>query len=274
MKITKIFNNNLVATITPDKREALLSGTGIGFGKKNGDQVDHHKITSYYYMENQRKKLLYQIMETTPVIYLEIAEAILEKATMKLQKNIQESLLPGLVDHLYVAVMRAKQGKTVPNLILTETSVMYPMEYEVGKWALRYIKAHLGVDLPEDEAGFIAIHIQNAEDDSHEDVSDMLMFVKETIDILEETFDLKLDITKTDYLRLTSHLKFFYQRMMKLQTTTMVHVEDMYSMLLKKHRDLPLCMERLDRLLVQEYGYHSTLSEKVYLMMHILKMIQ
>lgn len=274
MKITKIFNNNLVATITPDKREALLSGTGIGFGKKTGDQVDHHKITSYYYMENQRKKLLYQIMETTPVIYLEIAEAILEKATMKLQKNIQESLLPGLVDHLYVAVMRAKQGKTVPNLILTETSVMYPMEYEVGKWALRYIKAHLGVDLPEDEAGFIAIHIQNAEDDSHEDVSDMLMFVKETIDILEETFDLKLDITKTDYLRLTSHLKFFYQRMMKLQTTTMVHVEDMYSMLLKKHRDLPLCMERLDRLLIQEYGYHSTLSEKVYLMMHILKMIQ
>ncbi|WP_416326741.1 PRD domain-containing protein [[Eubacterium] hominis] len=274
MKITKIFNNNLVATITPDKREALLSGTGIGFGKKTGDQVDHHKITSYYYMENQRKKLLYQIMETTPVIYLEIAEAILEKATMKLQKNIQESLLPGLVDHLYVAVMRAKQGKTVPNLILTETSVMYPMEYEVGKWALRYIKAHLGVDLPEDEAGFIAIHIQNAEDDSHEDVSDMLMFVKETIDILEETFHLKLDITKTDYLRLTSHLKFFYQRMMKLQTTTMVHVEDMYSMLLKKHRDLPLCMERLDRLLVQEYGYHSTLSEKVYLMMHILKMIQ
>lgn len=274
MKITKIFNNNLVATITPDKREALLSGTGIGFGKKTGDQVDHHKITSYYYMENQRKKLLYQIMETTPVIYLEIAEAILEKATMKLQKNIQESLLPGLVDHLYVAVMRAKQGKTVPNLILTETSVMYPMEYEVGKWALRYIKAHLGVDLPEDEAGFIAIHIQNAEDDSHEDVSDMLMFVKETIDILEETFHLKLDITKTDYLRLTSHLKFFYQRIMKLQTTTMVHVEDMYSMLLKKHRNLPLCMERLDRLLVQEYGYHSTLSEKVYLMMHILKMIQ
>lgn len=274
MKITKIFNNNLVATMTPDKREALISGTGIGFGKKVGDLIDKQKITNYYYIENQRKKQLYQIMETTPVEYLEIAEAIMEKAVIKLQKNLSESLLPGLVDHLHMAVLRTKQGKHIPNLINAETRVMYPIEYEVGRWALRYIKVRQGVELPEDEAGFIAIHIQNAEDDSSEDVSDMLMFVKEATDILEESFAIKLDVSQIDYQRLATHLKFFYQRMMKLQKTTMVNVEDMYEMLLTKHAKMSVCIKHLDQLLKQEYAYTASLSEKVYLMMHILKIIQ
>lgn len=274
MKITKVFNNNLVATITPEKREALLSGTGIGFGKKVGDVVDQSKITNYYYVENQRKKLLYQMMETTPVEYLEIAEAVLDRANRKLSKHVSDTILPALVDHLYVAIIRAKKGKQVPNLIHAETKMMYPVEYEVGLWALRLIKLRLNVTLPDDEAGFIAIHIQNGEDESNEDVSDMLMFVKETTDIIAKSFGRKFDINSTDDQRLATHLKFFYQRMMRHQTTTIVNVEDMYRLLIMKHKDMKKCMHQIRELLKNDYAYQITLSEEVYLMMHILKMIQ
>lgn len=274
MKITKVFNNNLVATITPEKREALLSGTGIGFGKKVGDVVDQSKITNYYYVENQRKKLLYQMMETTPVEYLEIAEAILDRANRKLSKHISDTILPALVDHLYVAITRAKKGKQVPNLIHAETKMMYPVEYEVGLWALRLIKLRLNITLPDDEAGFIAIHIQNGEDESNEDVSDMLMFVKETTDIIAKSFGRRFDINCTDDQRLATHLKFFYQRMMHHQTTTIVNVEDMYRLLIMKHKDMKKCMHQIRELLKKDYTYQITLSEEVYLMMHILKKIQ
>lgn len=274
MKITKVFNNNLVATITPEKREALLSGTGIGFGKKVGDVVDQSKITNYYYVENQRIKLLYQMMETTPVEYLEIAEAILDRANRKLSKHVSDTILPALVDHLYVAITRTKKGKQVPNLIHVETKMMYPVEYEVGLWALRLIKMRLNVTLPDDEAGFIAIHIQNGEDESNEDVSDMLMFVKETTDIIAESFNCRFDVNSTDNQRLATHLKFFYQRMMHHQTTTIVNVEDMYRLLITKHKDMKKCMHHISELLKKDYAYQITLSEEVYLMMHILKMIQ
>lgn len=274
MKITKVFNNNLVATITPEKREALLSGTGIGFGKKVGDVIDSSKITNYYYVENQRKKLLYQLMETTPVEYLEIAEAILDRANRKISKHVSDAILPGLVDHLHVAITRAKKGKRVPNLIHAETKMMYPAEYEVGTWALRLIKMRLNVTLPDDEAGFIAIHIQNGEDESNEDVSDMLMFVKETTDIIAESFGRKFDINRVDDQRLATHLKFFYQRMMKHQTTTIVNVEDMHRLLIMKHKDMKKCIHHINELLKKDYAYQITLSEEVYLMMHILKLIQ
>ena len=59
MKIVKIFNNNAVATISKNKEDLILTGSGIGFQKKIGDEVDPGKIekkyeggikaTNYYY---------------------------------------------------------------------------------------------------------------------------------------------------------------------------------------------------------------------------------
>ena len=42
MKIVKIFNNNAVATISKNKEDLILTGSGIGFQKKIGDEVQCH----------------------------------------------------------------------------------------------------------------------------------------------------------------------------------------------------------------------------------------
>ena len=47
MIATKVFNNNAVATVHPDGREAILVGSGIGFGRRPGDTVDEKKIEKY-----------------------------------------------------------------------------------------------------------------------------------------------------------------------------------------------------------------------------------
>lgn len=49
MKIVKIFNNNAVATISKNKEDLILTGSGIGFQKKIGDEVDPGKIEKKYY---------------------------------------------------------------------------------------------------------------------------------------------------------------------------------------------------------------------------------
>ena len=54
MKIVKVFNNNIVAAITSTKKEALVTGAGIGFQKKTGDLLDESKITKCYYMQNMK----------------------------------------------------------------------------------------------------------------------------------------------------------------------------------------------------------------------------
>lgn len=51
----------------------------------------------------------------------------------------------------------------IKNALLWETQRFYNHEYLIGKEALSIIKNRLIIDLPEDEAGFIALHIVNAE---------------------------------------------------------------------------------------------------------------
>ena len=54
----------------------------------------------------------------------------------------------------------------MPNPLLTEVRVFYPIEFAVGKYALELIHNELGVVLSDDEAASIALHLVNAEFDS------------------------------------------------------------------------------------------------------------
>lgn len=274
MKIIKVFNNNIVAAITPTKKEALVTGAGIGFKKKVGDDIDESKITKCYYMQNMKKDRLYQLLESTPVEYLEIAEAILDKAKEKLGKEVDESVLAALTDHIHFAIERQKQGNLLPNLIQAETKVLYPKEFAIGLWANRYIKARTGIELPEDEAGYIAIHILNATIQTNEDISEIITFIKDVLDVVEETLSVNIDKESMDYYRMTTHLKYFYQRMMTMEQSAMDDVDDMYELLIKKHEKMEICINEIEQMLLEEYDYTCSIAEKVYLMMHILKIFQ
>ena len=48
MKANKVFNNNAVAVTWIDGTEAVLVGSGIGFGKRPGDGIDEKKIQKVY----------------------------------------------------------------------------------------------------------------------------------------------------------------------------------------------------------------------------------
>lgn len=55
MKIEKVFNNNTVATLSKDKVEMIVTGPGIGFQKKIGDELDERKVEKRYLIEDSQK---------------------------------------------------------------------------------------------------------------------------------------------------------------------------------------------------------------------------
>lgn len=48
MKIVKVINNNTVCVLDQKGKEQIMSGKGIGFGKKYGDTVDNTRIEKIY----------------------------------------------------------------------------------------------------------------------------------------------------------------------------------------------------------------------------------
>lgn len=274
MKISKVFNNNIVAAITPDKKEAIVTGNGIAFGAKVGDRIDERKISKCYFMKNAKKDRLYQVLESTPVLYLEIAEAIVDKAKQALNKDVNDAVLAGLCDHIYFAIDRQKKGTFLPNLIQQEMKLLYPKEFDIGTWSLRYIYTKTGVKLPDDEAGYIAIHILNAVSETDADVGQILVFIKDMSDVVEETFALTLQKESFAYYRMMAHLRFFYQRMTSSKKQDLSDIQDMYDLLLHKHQRMPKFIKNINFLLQDEYDYTCSTSEHVYLMMHILRILQ
>ena len=67
MIVEKVLNNNVVVSIEPQTRkEIILMGQGIAFGKKIGQEIDESKIEKRFMVENKTlgdkiKKLINQM---------------------------------------------------------------------------------------------------------------------------------------------------------------------------------------------------------------------
>ncbi len=75
-----------------------------------------------------------------------------------------------------------------------EIKRFYNHEYLIGKEALSIIKNRLAIELPEDEAGFIALHIVNAELDMAQvsQVSEMAKIIQHILNIVKYHFQWSL----------------------------------------------------------------------------------
>ena len=274
MKIIRVLNNNIVATITDDNKEAIVQGSGIGFKKKPGDEIDSSKIEKIFLFKDEEKIRFSRLIEDIPVIYFEIAQYIAYIAAKKLNIKISNKVIISLTDHICFAVERKKQGITLPNLMLDEIKVLYPSEYSVGEEALNIIERECNIRLDEDEVGYIAIHIVNAElNVGSENTYNIINVSKKIMDIIEDVceIDIKQDCLKCS--RLLIHLKFLAKRIFSEQTQNLSGGEDMYDLLVAKDEKFKVCMDQIYKYLLSTYKYKFSKDEQVYLMIHLLKVL-
>ena len=159
MKIVKIFNNNAVATISKNKEDLILTGSGIGFQKKIGDEVDPGKIEKKYYYQGGENNAMFQFFMRTPVEYFKVSQEIMDIAARRLKVELKPQIIITLTDHIVFAIERLENKIELPNLVLPEIKTLYKEEYKIGLIGLGIVRRKIGVNLPEDEAGYIALHI-------------------------------------------------------------------------------------------------------------------
>lgn len=275
MRIFRIFNNNIVATITDDQKEAIAQGSGIGFQKKAGDLIDESKIEKLFVFHDEERAKFDKLMEDTPIEYFQVAQEIAQRAKEVLRIELSNKILISLCDHISFAIEREKQGIVLPNLMLTEIRTLYKEQYKIGLWALKRIEIVLHMTLPIDEAAYIAIHIVNAMlNVSSENTTNILLLIKGVMDIIQRNYDIDLKDDSLDTLRLTTHLKFLAQRIFTKEATTFEESADMYELLICKNKHLRLCIDEITQYIKQEFAYELSQEEQVYLMIHLLKVIR
>ncbi len=273
MEISKVLNNN-VAVVIENNEEKIVMGRGICFKKKTGDTIEPETIDKVFYLHNQEVLSRFkELVVDIPLEYLEIGEEIMDEARLSLGKALNDNIYISMVDHIYTAVVRAKDDILVKNALLWDIQRFYKEEYQIGKKALEIIKKKTGVLLPNDEAGFIALHIVNGQLD--EDVHDMYEITKimqEIENIVRYHFKIEFNEESAYYYRFITHLKFFAQRLVEHKKQNKQE-DDLLEVVQVKYANAYQCVEKIAIYIKNQYNYELYDEEKLYLTIHIHRVV-
>ena len=209
-RIKKVMNNNVVLAVDLQSNlEMVLVGKGIGFGKKENmvTEIDAEKIEKSFHAfdEKIRRNYLKYLSQINDNV-LDAVEEIVSLAEDRLGK-LNEHLQVLLTDHIKFALERIKMGIGIDNPFLHEIKALYPEEFKIGKKGAEIIKAHTGIQISEDEMGFIALYLYSARQNKtiNETVRDTRI-LRELIEIIEKELNYRINPENTAYNRLVNHL--------------------------------------------------------------------
>lgn len=276
MVIKKKLNNNAAIVLDEQDSEIVVMGNGLTFDKKPGEQIDESKIEKRFVLSNNDIAIrLQEIMLQIPPKYLEVSSKIIEQAKDILNVNLCDSIYVSLTDHIHMAVMRFLDGMTIPNPMLWDIKRFYQKEYVIGKNALSIIKTELKVELPEDEAGFIAFHFINAQESQDSSfMPDITKLVKEITNIVKYQLSLDLDEESVYYYRFITHLKFFAQRLFSGSAQMTGDKKELLCVARKKYKKAYQCVLSIKKFVENKYQYAISDEEQFYLAIHIENLMQ
>lgn len=212
--ILKVLSNNVVISQL-DNDLYVLTGKGIGFGRKKGDIVVDDGIIEQKFIaiREDEKENYKKVLQNVSSDVVAVTEEIITLAEKRLGEELDFHVHIGLADHIDFSIKRIKEGIDIVNPFIYEIQTMYPVEFSIAEDAIDLINKMLKVKLPDSEAGFITLHIYSAR--VNQQVTDSLKYtriVKEIVDFIQGKLNITIKEKSLEYARLMSHLRYALDR--------------------------------------------------------------
>ncbi len=271
MYIEKILNNNVVISKNTLGKEVVVMGRGIAFQCKKSDLIDDSKIDKTFIIKTNNlmldkyQELLAQVSHEEMLA----TEMIIELASHELSNKLHTSIRLSLADHLHYAIERCKQGSEIKNALLWEIKKFYQAEFKLGIKALAIIKQQCQVELCENEAGFIALHLVNSQlnDDMH-NTMDITSLIHDIAHLVKYYFKLEIDDDKLSYHRFITHLKFLGHRLIH-ESTVVSDDDSLYISVKEKYAESFVCTVKVAHMIDVRYTHKMTNEEMMFMTIHI-----
>ena len=273
MQIIKVINNNVISSEDDKGKEIVVMGKGIGFGKKAGEEIEETKIEKVFSLPDESTSQFMQVVKDMPYEFIRTAELVIAYARETLGYHLSKNIYVTLTDHLGYAIERKRQGIVVANELSWEMKKFYNAEFQVGLKALDIVKQELDVELPEDEAGFIAMHLVNAQMGGQMNQSrNMPAMIKDILNIVRYTFQVELDEKSLSYERFVTHLRFFVQRVISREDSER-NDEEFDQLIADRFPRSYECAQKIKSYMKKKLDYEVSDVEISYLAVHIHRVI-
>lgn len=275
MIITRIFNNNVIEA-NNNGRDVILQGKGIGFGKKVGDEVVDENVSKIFELTDKKYYLLVQdILNTIPEEYWKFCNEVQTYIETELEIKLNTNFYLSLLDHIYTAVIRTKDGIHLSSLLGQNIELYYPKIYEVSSNVVKMMESNYEVKFDSSEVYFIFIHIIDAVTNKKSifETKETLLIMQDIESKINSCFDNAINKDSKDYARFLRHLEQFTNKIMcnNINIEKNEQSSTIYSSLSKEYDKQSKCVDEVVRFINNKYQCNVGLDEKFYLLLHIIK---
>lgn len=270
MKIDKVINNNIVSALDPEGKEIVVMGRGLGFGAKPGKKIPEAKIEKIFRLDSQNTMNRFkELLSNLPLEHIQVSTEIINYAKSVLNRSLNQNIYVTLTDHINFAIERFRKQMRFSNPLLSEIKAFYKEEYLIGEYAVALIEKEIGIRLPVDEAGFIALHVVTAEyNTAMSETIDITNLIQNVVGMVRDYFHVGLDETSLNYQRFVTHLRFLAQRIVAGKLLDSGNPE-FNRLISQMYPEEYACSLKIREHIKSVYSHDVTEEETAYLAVHI-----
>ena len=237
--------------------------------------IDDSKIEKKFVIQdNNFESKVNKLASEIPEEVFAVSSAIIEYAEKNLNTTLDEYIYISLTDHIYFALKRYKENLPIKNELLYELRRIHKKEYEIGKWAIEYINKTFNVNFLIDEAGFIAMHIINANYRESTNKSCLIMnIINQILDIIKNYYSIEFIEDEINFDRLLTHLKFFAKRLIDKTESIDTNNNGLLEIVKVQYKESYDCVKQIKSFIEENYTYKVNDDEVLYLILHINRVI-
>ncbi len=270
--------NNNVAESQRNGRDVVVMGNGLAFGKKIGDKIEEEKIEKTFELSNDTNisARIYQLIEAIPFEYWDFTFDVEKLVFDETHFVISSGFYISLLDHIYTAVKRAKEGIHIPNFFTYDIRKFYEPEFVLAKKIVACMNERFNVITDENEDTFIVMHLIDAQFSGDIGVMNRVIDITNKVLLIVGRFwKNKIDTESIEYERFKTHLRYFIERAFANQSekSKIDGVETILADLGHKYPIQYACVESIKDYIQKELNILVNKDEEFYIMLHLIKIM-
>lgn len=274
MRVIKVLNVSVVLALDSQGNESILLGKGIGFNKKIGDEILSSEFEKIFVLKDKEiSRNIIRLAAEIDSIYFEVAKAVIDAAKNEYGFQLMDYIYLALTDHISFACKRINDEIYIPNFYSIDVKQFNPKEFELGLMAVHLLRNKLNIELPDDEAGNIALHFINAQENNEHFTSRKITdIVNAILEIVQYNFGISYDKESISYIRFVTHLRLFAQRLIN-KTQIVDNTDVLYETIIQECKEEYLCVGKIDMYIKKYFFNELSKQEKLYLTIHIHRIL-
>lgn len=275
MHVLRVFNNNLILAREAQGAEVILTGRGLGFQAKPGDQVDDERVVRVFRPDDGRDPdhLAALLADIPPESVHLVAEALTEVGLDTIASRA--ALLVALADHVASALTRAERGQVVEYPLLAEVTSLYPEEYAQATALLGAINRRVEVPLPDSEAVGLALHLVNAGFATGDLSASYLMtgLIQQLLDVVAASSGVTLVPGSVSVGRFITHLRYLFIRVHRGEQVDDVALSGVGEAIRSAYPEEAILADRLAQIVELRVRTPLSPNEAAYLTLHVARVV-